>query len=460
MESPVKIDLVDGGLGRGPEGSDGLHLKIGVAEEGDFDMVYEITSSREAAAKFGSGPLVDSIVRHFDEGGIKLFAMRPDNDQPGSIDAVTQAGTGTAVCTPAGTPTGSRDFIIEIILGGAHETATYRWSEDGGINWSSVYTTPAVDAPISLSAGVTVSFGTGTFVAGDQYSFSSHAPTASVTNFLAAIDQAKLQYDPKNKPFRFCHIVGGFDRSFWESVGSKTDDFETSRNFINFILEYPPKADAVAVATYLQEIIDEGRLFQHKRVAVVGGRIRYGDDTDFKSLAIMLCANLSRSRTNIHPGWVKEFRSKTGKEIQFWSDGLGDYISGFDSANIIAAVHYDQWEGIYIKKDHLMAPDDSDFQTIHDLRPADKARRLAYDKIMPFVNGDAGGDTSGMESLVAEIDLEISSEMEKAGEAEIGGHKTNLEFDPDTDEVTGSIDIYRKGTMEKFTIGLGYKKSE
>jgi len=461
VNSPVEINLKDGGLGRGKNGVDGLHLKIGVAETGTKDAVYEINSYREAVAKFEKGPLVDAIKRHFNEGGIKCFALRPDNDTAGEIGSVTKTGTGTSVCTATGTVTGTRNIIIEIILGGAHETAKYRWSPDGGVNWSSVYTTPASTTTITLEAGVSVAFGTGTFVAGDTYSFTTSAPTASAAKFLTAIDAARAGYDPVQKAFKFIHIVGGFERSFWESVASKKADFESVRIFISgFILEYPKKTTG-ETNDYLQTMIDECRLFQDKKIAVVGGRIKYGDDTDYKSAAIMLCANLSKIRTNIHPGFVRDLRSVTGTEIEFWNDGLQDFVSDIDDANIILAVKYDQWPGIYIKKDHLMSPEDSDYQTIHELRPADKARRLAYDKIMPFVNGVAEGGTSGIESLIAEIDVAISSEMEIAGEAEIVGHEVDIDTDQDLSEgeLVGELHLYKTNTLEKITIDVGYKQA-
>lgn len=456
MESPVDVRLADGNLGIGNEFPDGLHLKIGVAESAEAEIVYTIASKREALARFGAGPLYDTLARHFEEGGAALYAMRPVNDTDGTIGEVTHTGTSPTMTT-SGKPTGAKNIIVEVVLGGAHQTATYRFSLDGGVTWSSVYTTPEAATPILLGAGVSVSFAAGTFVAGERYSFATTAPTASAAKFLTAIDKARAAYDPEKCAYTFIHVVGGFARSFWDSVDSKCDDFESNRIFIPVILEHPAYTTG-EVSAYLQAMLDDLRLFQSKRIAIACGFIKYGNDTVYRSNAILLCANLSRSRTNIHPGWVKEFRSKTGKSIQHWDD-LQDFISDLESANAILAVSYPNWTGIYIKKDHLMSPSDSDYQTIHDIRPADKARRIAYAKIMPFVNGDAEGSGSGLDSLVADVSLEISTNMEEPGKEEIGGHEIHFSYNADTEEVTGSIDLFKKGTMEKITIDVGYKKA-
>lgn len=467
MNNPITLNLADGGLGKGKDGIDGLHVKIGVAELGTENILYPIANDKEALSRFGKGsPLAESLARHFKEGGIRCFGIRPTNDVACSNGTVVHTGTGTAAGVPGGTPAGSRNFVIEIILGGEPATATYRWSQDGGITWSSVYITPASGTAINLACGVTITFtgtGSGAFVAGDKYSFASTGPSASAANFLLAIDAVREQFNPTNMPYRFNHIVGGFDRTFWESVASKAEDFETARIFEYFVLEYPTKTTGTDLE-YIQDIIDEGRLFFSKHAAIVGARLRYGDDVDFKSAAILLCAQLSAHRVNIHPGWVQECASKTAKEIQFW-DTLKDYVESMDLSNIIIACQYENWDGIYIKKDHLMSPADSDFQTIHDLRPANKIRFLAYAKIMPFVNSQnnpAEGDNAGIISLISELDTEISQQMEKQGEMEIAGHE--VEIDPKQDlsggELKGKIHAYKTDTMEKFTIDVGYSIKE
>ncbi|GAB4220023.1 MAG: DUF2586 family protein [Spirochaetota bacterium] len=461
MIQPVTLNVVDGGLGYGLTGTDGLHVKIGIAEKGDTNKLYSIGSKQVARNTFGKGPLVDSVTYHFDEGGIKCFALRPDNDIAGSIGQITHSGSGSATMQATGTPTGARQFVIEIVTGGACETATYRWSEDGGINFSDIYTTPASGTPIQLSCGISISFsGTGDcFVKGDRYSFSTIAPQASAVSFLNALDAVKNQYNPDSAAYTFIHIVGGFERSFWEAVKAKEEEFEDKRIFVRFILEYPPKDEQTSITEYLQTMIDECKLFTSKKIGIVGGRLRYGSDTEYKSAAILLCAKLSQCKVNEHPGYVRKYASKIATEIEFWNE-MEEYVTDLDDANVILAVKYANWPGIYIKKDHCMAAADSDYQTIHQGRVIDKVCRIAYQKIMPFVNGVAEGGESGIDSLIAEIDAAINSSMRIPGDEEIVKHE--IEIDPDQDlssgELKGQIHIYPTNIMERITIDIGYRK--
>ncbi len=460
MKQPVDVFQTDGNLDRGSEGADGLHVKIGVAEKGTAGELIPISNGNEAVARFGSGALVDSLVRHFAEGGAVCYATCVESDIAGTIGEVSHTGTGSATCTVSGNPNAKKDFKVEILYGGACEIAQFRFSNDGGVTFSEAFTLPASGSAILLSNGVSVTFtGTGDcFAKGDVYSFSTEAPNANSLKFLEAIDKVKEAYDPINCAYKFIHVVGAFDRAFWTSLGVKADEFDEDKIFIFFVTEFRPQGASESADEYFQEMIDEGRLFHHGRVAVVGTRERYGNDDDFKSTAIRLVANLSASKTNIHPGWVEGFPAKTSTEIETW-EVLKDYIDSLDMSNIICACHYQNWKGIFIKEAHLMSDKNSDYQFIYELRPADKIRFLAYNKIMPFVNSEAGveGDESGVDSLAAEIDNAISNAMELPGNSEIGGHETVLNFA--NDEVFGDILMLAKGTMKRFRIGVGYVKS-
>jgi len=75
------------------------------------------------------------------------------------------------------TGTSSATYIVEIVSGGATNTATYRVSEDGGQTWSNNSTTAA--GPLAIGAdGAQVSFdGTSTnWVAGDRFTISVYQP--------------------------------------------------------------------------------------------------------------------------------------------------------------------------------------------------------------------------------------------------------------------------------------------
>lgn len=93
-----------------------------------------------------------------------------------AMGSVASSGTGPPVATIGGTPNGAYNLHIDCTLGGAHTTAQYRFSTDGGNTWSGTITTlgvgvaqnltdPATDSTIGVNGatGLTVAFAAGTF---------------------------------------------------------------------------------------------------------------------------------------------------------------------------------------------------------------------------------------------------------------------------------------------------------
>jgi len=97
--------------------------------------------------------------------------------QDGYISAVTETKTGTGTVTPDGDVYADLDVIIEIVLGGDPGTATFKYSIDNGVTYSSTITTVAGSA-MSLdnyvtgeSTGLEVTFGGTGNIAGDKFEF-------------------------------------------------------------------------------------------------------------------------------------------------------------------------------------------------------------------------------------------------------------------------------------------------
>ncbi len=214
----AKITLTDGGVGRTPKGADGIHLKIGVAEGGVANKVYEASSYYDAKKVLKQGSLLDAIRVYFNEFSqakkqtpVKILFARAEADVSGTTGSLVHKGTGTATHTTSGVVTGSRTFVIKITKSGVSGTAIYSKSSDGGNTFSEEITTPASGSSISLGAGVNIVFtdgatSTDSFVSGDTYTFRSTAPTASVANVLACVNASRQQHQAK-----FVHIMGATD---------------------------------------------------------------------------------------------------------------------------------------------------------------------------------------------------------------------------------------------------------
>jgi hypothetical protein len=108
--------------------------------------------------------------------------------------AVTSSGTSPPVATLTGTPLGAFKLQIDCVVGGAHGTATYRFSTDNGNTWSANVTTnatpgtavaltdTAVDSQVGLNGatGLLVAFAAGTFNADNLYTSTTSVKATSL----------------------------------------------------------------------------------------------------------------------------------------------------------------------------------------------------------------------------------------------------------------------------------------
>jgi len=80
------------------------------------------------------------------------------------ISPTVKTGTGSGSCASGGIYGGltTKNFRIQIDTAGEIGTATFKWSDDGGVTWDAVLV-PIFDTdPIDLGLGVTIQFGSGT----------------------------------------------------------------------------------------------------------------------------------------------------------------------------------------------------------------------------------------------------------------------------------------------------------
>jgi len=111
-----------------------------------------------------------------------------------TMGAVTSSGTSPPVATLTGTPLGAWQLQIDCVVGGAHGTATYRFSTDGGNTWSANVTTnatpgtavaltdTAIDSLVGVNGatGISVAFAAGTFNADNLYTSTTSVKTTSL----------------------------------------------------------------------------------------------------------------------------------------------------------------------------------------------------------------------------------------------------------------------------------------
>jgi hypothetical protein len=451
----VNITHASGGLVSTDIIPDRVHLKIGSAESGDAEKAYLIYSGNQARDIFGRGELVDSLVQHFEEVNDQIgqvaspvLAVRPVNDSSGSIGTVTKQGTGLASNpNTAGTPTGSRVVKLRFTKAGAHGTAEFRKSLDGGISYSAPVVTPASNTPIALDVGVTATFvdsGTpaNTFQVGDEYTFPINGPGATYGSKVNALEKMKREYR-----MYFLHVIGEANRSNAVSVNSILVDMEKNHHLPVFaILEGRKRGVGESSTDYFVSLQDEWDPFYSDRVSIVVAEGRYiagGIEAaggfelaktmvgQWRNAGTMLAAKLSVAPVNVSAGYVRDMQSLTFAEIRHWNDGYRNYMDLLHDMRLTVLKEYDDKDGIYIARDRIKSKSDSDFADIPERRRADKMHRIVYRESLPFLNQDTEvkAANGGIDLVKATMDAKISQEMEQPGIAEINSHKIILDFD-------------------------------
>ncbi|MBU2550738.1 MAG: flagellar hook protein FlgE [Proteobacteria bacterium] len=209
-------------------------------------------------------------------GNIDDITAEYISDLDYAINAATYGTwTGTSAVTSGGAFTGTGDKTWQIEINGAGTVgagaSTFRWSDDGGTNWTTenIGAGYAAGTDITLSDGVTVNFGAGTVVLADDCSVDLASPTATWT--AQAVDAttghfnltAAFQVDPAtgNQIDQSMDIDFGskYGNGTWTAdnltttqyAAASTTLFQTQDGFASgYLQRISVDADGVLVGTY------------------------------------------------------------------------------------------------------------------------------------------------------------------------------------------------------------------
>ncbi len=461
----VSTTHVSGGMVFSDVIPDRVHLKIGVAEGGEVNKVYEVANFTQAKNFFQKGILLDSLQQYFEEFDeslgqkpVPVLCVRPVNDVPGIVNTPSKVGTGLATASVSGTPTGNRTVKLLITKAGASGVAEYRKSVDGGSTFGSTLVTPASGSAIALDVGATITFTdavtpSDSFKVDDVWTVIIDAPSASASEFLVSLNAVKREYRSY-----WIHVIHPADRAFAVSVNTILLEMETDHNLPSFaILEVRTKEDAESVADYFQFLIDEFDPFFSDRVSIVVSEGRYvagGIEAQggyeilrslsvpigvWKNAATLLTAKLASGAVNVSAAYVMEKRSLTVNEIRYWNEGYRDWMDLLHDKRFTVLKEYNDYEGVFVARDRIKSLPDSDFAEIPERRRADKMHRIVYRESIPFLNQDSNlnSGSGGIKYIKAVVDAKVSSEMEVNGKQEISKHE--IEFDPNKNFILTNI---------------------
>ncbi len=407
----VNITILDGGLGLLPPSISGLQAKVGVSSAGTIGGIVSLSSPDQIIPAFGTGPLADALEDSFMTGAQLVYAVRATGDIAGTVGAVTATKTGTGSMTAAGPPLDSYEVIVEILGAGTLNVATFRYSLDGGDNYSPTITVPLTGSYIITGTGLTLTFTpdtvlpTSSFKVGDKYTFTAKAPAASVTSVNAALDvllAAALEYE-------VIHVVGESDSAMWAALSSKAANAESNFRYIHIASEARGPNSGETIDQWVTALEAMATSFASSRVSVVAGRLEISDMLTGRSVdrngAGVLLGRLSKIPEQRSAGRVID--GSLPGIIRLNPVGINEaHILRLDSARYSTFRQYVGLNGFYVTNARMMAEVISDFRYTETRRVMDKACRLVRTAALRFAQAEATPE--GLDALEAQLESPLN----------------------------------------------------
>ena len=465
MLSNVNVIVKDGGLGILDPNSAVPHAKVGVSSQGTANEVVEINDRSQIAA-FGTGPLVNALYDAFAGGTRRIFAVLATADVNGTKSDITAVKTGQGDITVSGNPLDAYEVLVEILSAGGFNEATFKYSLDGGDVYSEEITVPVDGAYAVANTGLTLNFSeyattpADSFKTGDVYSFTTTAPTASITNITSAINallDSSLSFD-------FIHVVGESDSSVWTALDTIAEDAVTEKyRFIHFLCEAAKKTSAQTIAEWVQALITAAGSFESTRVSVCAAFAEI-EETNTNRI-------FNRSGTGIYSGRVSSIpsmrspaRVRDGKLVNVKNInpvGLSEEeINALDAAGFITFRTYEGMAGVYVTEGRIMAPVGSDFRFVELRRVMDKACRNLRRAALQYKHAEV--DPQNQKDSLSHFEASLQQELDAmaaGSEKEISSGRIEI---PDQDILATSklkvkIRIVPIGIMREIELEVGYE---
>lgn len=471
MSAPQQIlQIQDPGLGFVQQASTVAAL-IGVSSGGTANAVVSFTDPQDVVDALGEGPLVQLACSVLKAGGKPVRCVRCNTTTAAANSAVVQVGSGPAV-TLSGTAKNDYDATVEMVLGGALGTATFKYTLDGGETWSPVLTTTGGGTYLMPSTGVTLTFAAGTHVAGTTHTFTCTCAIPDAGDLQDAI--AALA----GTEFRFIAIAGKFATATASAaaaagVATEMASLESAFYHRRCMMDCGSNETAADVLT------DFVAVFSDKRVAPVFGECRMVSSAGYRGygnpMVSVVNAFAVRAAASLPSTDLARFASGAligVTEITY--DGNTD-ASGLDDAHVGTLRTFPHANGFYITNCYLASPPGSDFLYWQHGIVFDIACDTAYEAQLPYMNASVRVLTDGTGKInpldaadinrVVETKLraQLSSPINAEGRA---GHVSGLSYRVDEDydvlnnnKVRAKLRIVPLGYIKTMETNVGFAVS-
>ncbi|WP_113673494.1 DUF2586 domain-containing protein [Vallitalea guaymasensis] len=437
----VNVNIIDGGLGLN-SGEKKAHVKVGVSTAKVHEVVtITNTMSPEAIKeKIGISPLTDAVLDSVMTGANLIYCIPVAGAVAGTSSEINLTGTGQATYAVNGNPNKAYEIIIEITGNGGLNDATYKYSLDNGVTYSTEKTMPTDGNVILTGTGLTIKFTEAStpaesFKIGDTYTFTTKAPSMSNEEVVNAVNTLKNSM----LEFEFIHIVGESTEALWSSLATiATDFFNKHFKAIYFICEAVNKTQSQNMQDYIQSLLTARKTINSYRIQVVSarGEIKGIDGTIRNSnCAGLICGLYSKAKVSQSIGEVKSF-NLLNYINKLLPEGIGDedYIDQLDTNGFLTLRQYYGKDGFFVTNARMFADEKSDYQYAEFIRTANQAVRLVRKEALEFMH--VGIDPTNPQSSLEVFKALIATPLEKmTKDKEISDFKVII---PEGQDILGS----------------------
>jgi VCBS repeat-containing protein len=323
---------------------------------------------------------------------------------------ISQTGADT-LPTKAASAIDRYDMIVAAVVGGALGTATFKYSLDGGDNYSAEIQIPGGGKYVVPNTGIVLTFAS-TFTAGDTYAWTASAPSYGTSDLSAAMDAANTD----TSAWAMAHIVGvpasaAAAASVAATVDTKMTAAQSAYRFARAVVECPSDEGDAAVKSAFAN-------FGSLRVGVACGAFEHLSPLtgriNKRNAAWAFMARAGTIGEGEAPHWVGRGPLDQVKSL-YRDEGV---TPGLDSARFITLRTFAGFAGYYVTRGRLMAPGGSDFTFWANGRVMDRACTIARQISLPIVGQKLRVDRTTGKILEVEA-KRIEKRIQRAIEADL-----------------------------------------
>lgn len=464
MYSEINVEVEEGNLGRNTNASIHAHVKIGVSSaKSSIPILITNTMKPEAIKeKLGHTPLADACIDATENGLKTIYAIPMLADIEGKVGNITHTGIGTGTFNVKGTPNNAYDVVVQITATGNKNEGSFKYSIDGGNNFSDEFTIPLSGEYELIGTGLVFTFEDAdsessetSFIESDAYSFSTSAPTMNNANVLKAVEKI-ISF---NKTVEVCHIVGVSNKTLWAALQSEAMEFmKLYKKPIIFLCEGRPCEDKETLDEYMAAMKEECKGINSYFICVslsYATYLRKDLRTQNINMAGVISGLLGRAKESLSIGCVEEFPISSAKLLKLIPEGIEEYAREFDEMGYTVFRQYSGKEDFYVSNANVMASEGSDYKYVESVRVLNRIVRDVSLKSTDKVQCEI--DPNDLEGSVKSIEAHLNIAMEdcerdkiiSSGEVTIATEGLNILAD---ETLNVEVTWVPMGTARRFNI--------